>query len=122
MHLDWRYLIDAQDPIVMEVRLLDAAILDRDLAIECTGETEDDAALHLCADDVGVHCDATIDDAPNMRRLDRSLVVYGDLHDLCDEAAESSAQCDAAALTRRQLLAPSGLFGSHLQDAPGARV
>src|SRR6185437_16193153 len=30
MHVDWRRLVDAQHPVVREVVLLDAAVLDRD--------------------------------------------------------------------------------------------
>ena len=47
MDLDRRRLVDAQHAIVVEVALLDAAVLERDLALQRGGEAEDDAAFDL---------------------------------------------------------------------------
>ena len=63
MHLDRRHLVDAQRRVVVEVRLLDDAVLERDRAVQRGGQAEADAAFHLRADDVGVDRDAAIDGA-----------------------------------------------------------
>src|SRR5690348_5237282 len=47
VHLHRRRLIDPQHANVMEVRLLDPAILERDLAPQGTADAEHDAALDL---------------------------------------------------------------------------
>ena len=109
VHVDSRHFVDAQHAVVAEVGLLDAAVLDRDLAVKRGRQTEDDAALHLRANRVGIDLHAAIDDAPHMRRLDHAFLVDADLNDLRDEAAEADAERDATALSRRQRLAPSGL-------------
>jgi len=47
VHLDGGNLVDAQDPVGVEIGLLDAPVLERDLAIECGADAEDHAALDL---------------------------------------------------------------------------
>src|SRR5690348_387154 len=44
MHVDGRYLVDAQNPVVVEVGLLHAPVLQCDLAVERGSEAEDEAA------------------------------------------------------------------------------
>lgn len=64
---------------VAEVGLLAAAVLEGDLAAERGRQAEDDENLG-----------AAIDGAPNMRRIDRPVLVDAHLHDTRDEAAEKS--------------------------------
>src|SRR5688572_24692163 len=45
--VDLRRLVETKDAVAVEVALVDAAAFDRDLAVECRGEAEDCAALHL---------------------------------------------------------------------------
>src|SRR5471032_2352038 len=47
MHFDGRCLINPQHPVIREVGLFDAAVLDRDLAIKRCGDAEDNASLDL---------------------------------------------------------------------------
>src|SRR5262245_27139336 len=119
---DPRRLADAQHPVVAEVGLLDTAVLDRDLAMQRGGQAEDDAALHLRADGVGVDLDAAIDRAPHMGRVDGTVLVDADLDHLRDEAAEAGAKRDASPLPGRKRLAPSGSLRSDFQHVGGARV
>src|SRR5262245_24827054 len=67
--VDLRRLVDAQHSVVAEVGLLDAAVLDGDLAIERGRKAEYDAALHLRANGVWIDLDSTIDGAPDVGRI-----------------------------------------------------
>lgn len=37
VHLDGGHFVDAQDPVGVEIGLLDAPVLQRDFAVECGG-------------------------------------------------------------------------------------
>ena len=50
MHLHLGHLVHPQYRVIVEVRLLDAPVPDRDLLTERSIEPKDDAALHLCLD------------------------------------------------------------------------
>ena len=63
VNLDLRRLVDAQHAVVVEVGLLDAALVDGDLAIERGGQAEDQPALELRHDGIGIDGDAGIDRA-----------------------------------------------------------
>src|SRR6266550_3730324 len=68
MNFDRGRLAQAQHPIVVEVVLLDATVLDRDLAPQDARDPEDDAALHLRLHDVRVHDGAAVHDPPHPAR------------------------------------------------------
>src|SRR6266436_9184628 len=85
VHADPRRLVNAQHTVIAEVGLLDATVLDRDLAMERGRQAENDAALHLRTNRVGVHLDAAIYDAPHVRRVDGTVLADADLDDLRDE-------------------------------------
>ena len=55
--------VDAQHPIVVEVRLLDPPVLEGDLAPQRCCDAEDDAALHLRNDGVWIDRHAGVDGA-----------------------------------------------------------
>src|SRR5262249_43550466 len=120
--VDPRRLVDTQHAVVAEVRLFDTAVLDRDLAVKGGRQAEDDAALHLRTNRVGIDLDAAGDRAPNAGGIHRAILVDADLHDLRHKAAETDAERDAAPLPRRQRLAPSGSFRRDLHDVRRTRV
>src|SRR5205085_3725095 len=71
VHLDLRHLIDAQHLIVVEVRLLDAPVLEGHLAVERGSQAVDDRALDLALDNLRVDGLPAIDrsnDAMHLRR------------------------------------------------------
>src|SRR4051812_1231709 len=74
VHVDARRLVYAQHAVVAEVRLLDAPVLDGDLAMQRGRQTENDAALHLRSNGVGIDLNPAIDDAPYVRRFDGAIV------------------------------------------------
>src|SRR4029453_209796 len=106
---------ETQHPVVTEVRLLDAAVLDCDLAVKGGGEAEDDAAFHLRANDVGIDLDSAVDGAPDLGRIHGPILGDADLHDLRDKAAETESEREAAASAGGQRLAPSGSLRGNLQ-------
>ena len=105
----------------MEVALLDAAVLDRQLAVEDGREPEGDGALHLRLDAEGIDRGAAIDGAGHLVHADALVVIDRDLGGLRDDAAERfvHGEAERAALRR---LAPAGLLRHRLQRAEVARL
>ena len=62
-HFDvhWRHVAHARDQIVVKVRLLDCAILDRDPLHQGEAQPVDNAALGLRRHIVGLHRDAAVE-------------------------------------------------------------
>src|SRR5690242_3609993 len=117
-----RRLVHAEHAVIAEVRLLNATLLDRDFPVQRSGQAENDAALHLCANGVGIDLHTAIDGAPHACRPDVAVLVNRDFHDLRNEAAEAGTKGDSPPLSGRQRLAPTGPLGSELQDLARARA
>src|SRR6266849_9190717 len=122
VHLDLRHFAHAQHPVVVEVRLLDAAALERDLAVEGRGEAVDDRALDLALDDVGIYRHAAVHRCHDAMYLWRSVGTDRDLRDLRAPTAEGKHYGDAAVNAGGQRLAPAGFFRGELERASGARL
>ena len=122
LDLDRRSLVDAQHAVVVEVRLLDAAVLERDLAPQRRGDAEDDAALHLRHDGIGIDGDAGVDDADDAVDVHLADVGDRDLGDLRHVASERVVHAYAAAASVAQRLAPAGNFRRAVQDVQRARI
>ena len=84
MHL--RHLVHARHAVVVEVRLLDGAVLDGDAFGQRQAEAVDDAAFGLRDDIVRLHRDAAVDRAPEVVHLDLAARAvernFGDAGDL----------------------------------------
>src|SRR5262245_24066272 len=97
MNLDCWRLVDAQHLICVEIALLDAAVLQRDLAVESCGH-----AKHHTALDPRLHRGG-IDHRTAIRRADDAMDTHGailcdlDFGDLREIAPEYILQDDAAA-------------------------
>src|SRR5258708_38864461 len=61
MNLDGRSLVDPQHAVIVEIALPYAALVDRDLTIERRRQSEDQAALQLRDDGVGIDRDPGVD-------------------------------------------------------------
>ena len=68
--------IHAQHLVAIEVGLLDTAVLQRDLTIECRRDVEDDGALDLRVDGIGIDHGATIDRADDAPDANRSVTRH----------------------------------------------
>src|SRR5712691_73610 len=122
VHLDLRHFAHAQHPVVVEVRLLHPAVLERDLAVEGCGEAIDDCAFDLAPDDVRVHGHAAVHRCHDAMYLWRSVGTHRDLRDLRAPAAEGKHYGDAAVNAGGQRLAPARFFSGELERAPASRL
>ena len=73
MNLDGRRLVHAQDLIIIEVALLDAPVLEVDLAIVCRRNAEHDRALDLSLDGIGIDRNDAINRADGPVDANRSV-------------------------------------------------
>ena len=71
--LDGRRLVHAQDLVGIEVGLLDTSVLERNLAMERRRDAEDDRALDLRPDGIGIDDSAAIDHADDAPDTNRSV-------------------------------------------------
>ena len=80
--VDGRRLVYPQDLVSVEVGLLDTPVLQRDLAIKGRRDAEDDAALDLSPDGIGIDDGAAIDRADNAPNANRAVLRHFDLGNL----------------------------------------
>src|SRR5215472_8091956 len=101
MNLDGRNLVDAQDLIVIEVDLLDATILQGDLATKRGGDAEHDA-LKLRPDGIGIDRNAAIDRADDaaetLRQRQSPAALFGGK--LEDSISGATCRADPVAMRR----------------------
>src|SRR5258708_32318439 len=65
VYFDLRSLVDAYHRVIVEIGLLDFAVLQRNFAIERRAQPEDDSALNLGFYGIGINHTAAIDCADN---------------------------------------------------------
>ncbi|MEJ2256347.1 MAG: hypothetical protein P8X98_04975, partial [Woeseiaceae bacterium] len=105
--LDLRRPVHAHDPVVVEVALHRAAVLDGDLAVQRGAEAVDDAALHLRPHAQGVDRESPVRRAPHA--LDPDFAILDPhLRNLGHDAAEGLLDGDAKAVAVRQGPPPAG--------------
>jgi hypothetical protein len=86
--VDRRCLIDAEHSVIVEIRLLHAAFLDGDLAPQRRGQAENQPALELRHDGVGIDGDAGIDRAGDASQMHATNIIDFGFDDSSNEAAE----------------------------------
>src|SRR5207248_4435521 len=121
---DMRYrrrLVDAKDLEAVEIVLLDAPVLEADLAIFGEAQPHHGRAFNLRINALGVRSKTAIDRGVDARHAQLSLVVDRDLDDGGDIAQEAPVHGYTLAMPRRQLFAPFRLVGNKLDDAPQPR-
>jgi len=96
-HLDLRHLVHAQDRVIVEIGLLDPAVLDGDPAIERGADAVHQSTLDLLADDVRIDRDPAIDHGGEALQARPVGGGQFDLDDHADEAAEPFQDRHAAA-------------------------
>src|SRR6516164_3920701 len=99
----------------MEIRLLDAALLQRDFAVQCGGQTENYATLDLRDDGVRIDSEAAIHSERHLAYVDVPAGVHLCLNDGGDRRIERRLHTDAPADASRQRLAPIRLFRHEVQ-------
>ena len=100
----------------MEVALLDAPILEGDLAIERRRNAEHDRALDLRLDRVGVDDSAAIDRADHAPHAHGTVLRHFDFGNLRHVGREDMLERHAAADSVREPLSPPGLFRGKRKD------
>src|SRR5712671_6400720 len=115
----WRD-VDARDEVIGVVALLDAPVFHSDLAIERIADAHDRGALQLRAHAIGVDDRAAVDRhvEPWYRHL--AVIADGDMRDDSHIAQKAAMDGNAAALPRRQFLAPIAVRGDEVEDAAQA--
>ena len=86
MRLDHRRLCDPQQRVVVEVRLLDAALVERDLVVHARHRV-DGATLHLRPDLIGIDRDPAVDRTDELVDADIALRRHRHLGDVRGVAA-----------------------------------
>src|SRR5215469_585514 len=122
MHLDGRRLVDSHDSNVMEVGLLDPAVLERHAAPQSAADSEDYPALDLGLHSVRVHDSPAIDRADDPVDADLARLRHrnlGHLRQITAPLAEKHRDATAPAFGQR--LSPSGRPRGNVQDCRRAR-
>src|SRR5580693_1873174 len=115
---DRRRFVDAKHAITVVVALLDAALLEGDLAIERETHSHHRSAFDLRANPLGIGGEAAIDRGVDPRHDQMALIVHHRLDDGCDIGEEAAMDGDTETMPRRQLAAPVSLLRHELDDAP----
>src|SRR5439155_11303852 len=111
---DGRRLVHAQDLVAIEIGLLDTAVFEGDLAVERRGDAEDDRALDLRADGIGIDDGAAIDRASDAPDTNRAILRHFKFGNLRHIGREGELNGDATADSFGQRLPPAGLFRGKL--------
>src|SRR5471032_387632 len=121
MHFDGRCLINPQHPVIREVGLFDAAVLDRDLAIKRCGDAEDNASLDLRFNGVRIDHHAAIHHADHAVHGHFTVAVHGHIDHHAEEAAERVHDRYPTSLALWWRVAPAGFTGGDVEHVLRAR-
>src|ERR1700761_3701555 len=112
-----RRVANAQHLVVVEVALLDSAVLERDFVQEANAEPHDDRAFKLRADAVRIHDRAAVNRNVDPRDRDVALFIDRSFDDGCDIAHKAAMDSETQAMTLGHVtLAPTGLLRDELDD------
>src|SRR5215475_7976088 len=102
------------------VALLDAAAFHCDLAVERIADAHDRSTFQLRAHAIRVDDRAAVDRHVEPWYRDLAVIADGDVCDDGHVAQKAAMDGNAAALSRRQLLAPIAVRGDEVEDAAQA--
>ena len=121
--LDLRRLVHPQIAVVVEVALLDGAVLQGDVAVQRGAQAEEQAALNLRLDGARIDGDAAVDRGDRAAQPHLALRRHLGLDDEAHMAAERRAERDAAPDPRGQgARAPADFARGQIEHAQRARV
>ncbi len=111
MDLDLGCFGHPKDRIIVEVALLDDAVLGGDLSVECGRKAKDDGAFHLCAHTVGIDGKTTIDGTDGSQDMG-DTVLDADFEGKCHVGVKAKVVGKAFAVPFGQGLVPTeGITG-----------
>src|SRR5215469_12756957 len=105
----------------MEIRLLDATLVQGDFAIQCSGQSKDHPALDLRDDRVRIDGETAIHGERHATYVDIPSGLHFCLNNGGNRCIEGWLDADASADAWRQSLTPVGLFRHKIQHALQAR-
>ena len=111
---------DAQDRVLVEVRLLDAAVLHRDLQSQHRAVAVDDAAFALIVRAAHVDDGSDVAGDHHAMQADALVRIHADLGDFGEMPGMAEMEREAHPMSRGQLAAPAGFLGDELDDVGGA--
>ena len=122
MHVDLRHLVDAQHAVVVEVRLQHPSFCNDDLAVKRGREAEDQPALQLRHDRIGIDRDAGIDGRSDTAQMNLAKFIDLGFDDGCNKAAERRLHAHAAPDAPRQRLTPIGFLRHQIEGCFEPRI
>ena len=117
MHIDGRDLMDSQHPVVVEVRLLNPPLVERDLSMNRGGETEYQAALKLGNDGIGIDRQPAVDDGRDASQTYLTHIIDLALDNGRDETGEGGLRADTTATSCRKRCSPARFLFRPLEHA-----
>src|SRR5258707_584678 len=113
----WR-LVHPHHVVIIEVRLLHAAVGDRNLAFQRRRQSVNNSALNLRANRLRIHMPAAIDRRYHAMHLHRMrLAINTDFRHFCHVAPKRFHHRDAPVAPRSHWFAPSRLFRRQFQHS-----
>src|SRR5882757_5978165 len=116
MNFRFRRLFDARHLVVVEIGLLDAAILDGDGVVQSGGKAVDGGAFDLRADALRIDGTAAVHGINKTMYLNGAVFDTG-FGDSSGVGLKGIKRGDAASLAFWQRLTPARFFGGELQNA-----
>jgi hypothetical protein len=108
--------------VVMEIALLDAALVECDAVVESCGQGEQRPTLNLRWDGIRVDHDAAIDRGGRPAQTDLAVGVDFHFEDERSTATKAVVHSDTASVARGERGPPAGSPGGLLPDAARSRV
>src|SRR5215472_6776110 len=117
---DSRGFVHPQHLVRIEVGLLDTAVLERDLAMQRRGDAEDDCALYLRLDGIGIDGGAAVHRTHDAADTNVPVLRHPDFGNVGHIGREHVLERHPAAYPFGQGLSPAGLFGGEIKNRFGA--
>src|SRR5438132_1029439 len=121
VYFNFRCFIDSQHRVIVEITLLNAALLESELVIESRSKSKNHGTLHLRFNDSGIHISAAVDGAYNSVNADFAAGIDRHFSDLRGVAFKRCMYGDPPPSSCRQRLSPSSFFGCQFEHSQIAR-
>src|SRR5438128_11149059 len=121
VYFNFRCFIDSQHRVIVEITLLNAALLKSELVIESRSKPEDNGTLNLRFNDSWIHISSAVDGTHNSVNPRFAAGIDRDFGDLRGVAFKRCVYCDPTRSPCRQRLSPSSFFGRQFEHSQIAR-
>src|SRR5215471_14364037 len=121
MDLDWRHFSDGQELIVVEITLLDSALVEGDLRLEGTSQPPCNSSLHGATANIGIERNTAIERACDFMNRDFPT-AYRKFDNMGGHRAERLGKGDATKMSWSRFLSPVAFFRGKIENTDGPRV